>query len=53
MPDYKRKSYLQREIQIALHRAKSSETDGRYAEAAWWEERAKELSEELEAMAET
>lgn len=53
MPDYKRKSYLQREIQIALHRAKSCETDGHYAEAAWWEERALELTKELEAMAET
>ena len=43
----KKQDYLRSEIEIAHKNAKAADTLGRYAEASWWEERGKELVEEL------
>ena len=45
--DYKRANYLRNEIEIAHRHAKAADTMGRYGEASWWEERERELWEEL------
>lgn len=47
MPDYKRANYLKHEAEIAHRNAQAADTLGRYAEAAWWEEREAELWNEL------
>ena len=47
MADYKRANYLRREAELAHRNAKAADTLGRYAEAAWWEERGRQLIEEL------
>lgn len=47
MADYKRANYLKREIELAHRNAKAADTLGRYAEASWWEERGRELINEL------
>lgn len=49
MADYKRADYLKREIDLAHRNAKAADTLGRYAEAAWWEEREVELWNELKS----
>lgn len=49
MSDYKRANYLKREIDLAHRNAKAADTLGRYAEAAWWEEREVELWNELKS----
>ena len=41
--------YLRREIAIARQNASAADTMGRYAEAAWWEDRAEELTKEISA----
>ena len=43
----KRANYLKCEIELAHRNAKAADTLGRYQEAAWWEERAQELINEL------
>jgi len=43
----KKQDYLRSEIEIAHRNAKAADTLGRYAEALWWEERGRELVEEL------
>lgn len=47
MADYKRANYLKHEAEIAHRNAQAADTLGRYAEAAWWEEREAELWNEL------
>ena len=47
MADYKRANYLRREAEIAHRNSQAADTLGRYAEAAWWEERGRQLIEEL------
>lgn len=44
--DYKREA-LRSEIEIAHRNASGADTAGRYGEASWWEERERELREEL------
>lgn len=45
--EYKRENFLRSEIEIAHRNAKAADTMGRYSEASWWEERERELWEEL------
>ena len=47
MADYKRANYLRREAELAHRNSQAADTLGRYAEAAWWEEREAELWNEL------
>ena len=47
MADYKRANYLRQKAEIAHRYSQAADTLGRYAEAAWWEEREAELWNEL------
>lgn len=47
MTDKSREVYLKREIELAGENARAADHMGRYAEAAWWEDRAAELLDEL------
>ena len=49
MSDYKRANYLKREIELSRRNANAADTLGKYAEASWWEERGRQLVEELQA----
>lgn len=49
MAERKRENYLRREIELAHRNANAADTLGKYAEASWWEERGRQLVEELQA----
>ena len=49
MSDYKRANYLKREIELSRRNANAADTLGKYAGASWWEERGRQLVEELQA----